>query len=307
MELRTLRYFLAVCEAGSMTRAAERLHVTQPTLSRQISDLERELGCALLARRSRSVEPTEEGLHLIARASDIVSLVDLTEGEYRNRSKVVAGEIRIACGESSGMSIVADVASKFRERHPQVRFGLHSGNAGYVVERLERGLDDFAVLFSYPGIERYEHVRLPHTDAWGVYLPEGDPLTAKVSLSPKDLEGLPLIASEQALQTDELSAWFGESLPSVTLAATYTLSYNGTVLARRGVGYMLGLEDIAPTGTGSGLEFRPLWPPIVAHIDFAWKRDAKLSNAATLYVEEVRKACRQKRENSMSKPSLFNL
>ncbi|MDO4405161.1 MAG: hypothetical protein Q4C09_09005 [Atopobiaceae bacterium] len=105
------------------------------------------------------------------------------------------------------------------------------------------------------------------------------------------LEGLPLIASEQALQTDELSAWFGGSLPGVTLAATYTLSYNGAVLARRGVGYMLGLENIAPTGVGSGLEFRPLWPPIVAHIDFAWRRDAKLSNAAALYLEEMREAC----------------
>lgn len=292
MELRTLRYYLAVCEAGSMSRAAERLHVTQPTLSRQISDLERGLGCALLVRRSRSVEPTEEGLHLMARASDIVSLADLTEGEFRDLGKVVAGDIRIACGESSGMSIVADVARGLRERHPRVRFCLHSGNAGYVVERLERGLDDFAVLLGYPGIGRYEHVRLQHTDAWGVYLPEGDPLAAKALLSPADLEGLPLIASEQALQTDELSTWFGGSLTSVTLAATYTLGYNGAVLARRGVGYMLGLENIAPSGAGSGLEFRPLWPPIVAHIDFAWRRDARLSNAAALYLEEVREACR---------------
>lgn len=295
MELRTLRYYLAVCEAGSMSRAAERLHVTQPTLSRQISDLERELGCALLARHSRSVEPTEEGLHLMARASDIVSLADLIEGEFRDRGKVVAGDVRIACGESSGMSIIADVVGGFRERHPQVRFCLHSGNAEYVIERLERGLDDFAVLFSYPGIERYEHVSLPHTDAWGVYLPEGDPLAAKEVLSPTDLEGIPLIASEQALQTDELSSWFGGSLESVTLAASYTLSYNGTVLVRRGVGYMLGLDAMAPTGPGSGLEFRPLWPPIVAHIDFAWRRGVRLSNASDLFLRDIKESCGSQR------------
>ncbi|MBQ3338311.1 MAG: LysR family transcriptional regulator [Atopobiaceae bacterium] len=290
MELRTLRYYLAVCESGSMTRAAERLHVTQPTLSRQISDLERELDCELLVRHSRSVEPTEEGLHLMARAADIVSLADLTEAEYRNNGQVVAGDVRIACGESSGIAPIASCAREFRVRHPQVRFRLHSGNADYVVERLERGLDEFAILFSYPGVDRYEHVRLPHTDAWGIYLPESDPLAAKGAISPEDLDGLPLIVSEQALETDELSAWFGESLPHVELAATYTLAYNATVLVREGAGYMLGLDALAPTGPGTGLEFRPLWPPIVAYIDLAWRRGQKLSNAASLFLEELKSA-----------------
>lgn len=290
MGLRTLRYYLAVCDAGSMSRAAERLHVTQPTLSRQIRDLERELGCTLLVRRSRSVEPTEEGLHLMARATDIVSLADLTEAEYRDRGKVVAGDVRIACGESSGIALVASAAREFRMRYPQVRFCLHSGIADYVVERLERGLDDFAVLFSYPGVERYEHVRLPHTDAWGVYLPEGDPLAAKETVSPEDLEGLPLIASEQALETDELSAWFGGSLARVKVTVTYTLGYNALVFVRAGGGYMLGLDALTPTGPGTGLEFRPLWPPIVARIDFAWRRGQKLSNAAGMFLDHLKAA-----------------
>ncbi len=290
MELRTLRYYLAVCEAGSMSRAAERLHVTQPTLSRQISELERELGCDLLVRHSRSVEPTEEGLHLMTRASDIVSLADLTEAEYRDRGEVIAGDVRIACGESSGISPVASCSRDFRRRYPQVRFRLHSGNADYVVERLERGLDDFAILFSYPDIDRYEHVRLPHTDAWGIYLPEGDSLADREVISPGDLKGLPLIVSEQALETDELSAWFGESLSQMELAATYTLGYNGTVFVREGAGYMLGLDALAPTGPGSGLEFRPLWPPIVAHIDFAWRRGQRFSNAAGLFLKELKGA-----------------
>ena len=290
MELRTLRYYLAVCDAGSMSRAAQRLHVTQPTLSRQISDLERELGCTLLVRHSHSVEPTEEGLHLMARAADIVSLADLTEGEYLNRGKVVAGDIRIACGESNGIALVASAAREFRTRYPQVRFCLHSGNANYVIERLERGLDDFAVLFSYPEVKRYEHVRLPHTDAWGVYLPEGDPLAAKDTISPEDLAGLPIIASDQALETDELSAWFGESLARIKIAATYTLGYNALVFVREGAGYMLGLDALTPTGPGTGLEFRPLWPPIVARIDFAWRRGQKLSNAASLFLNDLKAA-----------------
>ena len=290
MELRTLRYYLAVCEAGSMSRAAERLHVTQPTLSRQISELERELGCELLVRHSRSVEPTEEGLHLMARASDIVSLADLTQSEYRDRGKVIAGDIRIACGESSGIAPIAVCAREFCIRNPQVRFCLHSGNADYVIERLERGLDDFAILFSYPEIERYEHIRLPHTDAWGIYLPEDDPLAAKEVVSPEDLEGLPLIASEQALETDELSTWLGDSLSRVRVVATYTLGFNALVFVREGAGYMLGLDALATTGPGTGLEFRPLWPPIVARIDFAWRRGQKLSNAAKLFLDELKAA-----------------
>ncbi|MDO5107368.1 MAG: LysR family transcriptional regulator [Coriobacteriaceae bacterium] len=291
MELRTLRYYLAVCEAGSMSRAAERLHVTQPTLSRQISELERELGCALLIRRSRSVEPTEEGLHLMARASDIVSLADLTEDEYRDRGGVVAGDIRIACGESSGIALVASCAREFQSRYPQVRFCLHSGNADYVVERLERGLDDFAILFSYPGIERYEHMRLPHTDAWGIYLPEGDPLAAKEVISSEDLEGVPLIASEQALETDELSTWLGDSLARVRVSATYTLGYNALMFVREGAGFMLGFDSLAATGPGTGLEFRPLWPPIVAYVDFSWRRGQKLSHAAKLFLDDLRGVC----------------
>lgn len=291
MELRTLRYFLAICEAGNMSRAAERLHVTQPTLSRQVAELERELGCELLVRHSRSVEPTEEGLHLLGRATDIVALADLTEEEYRSGHESIAGEVRIACGETRGMKSVALCVRRFRERYPHVRFCLHSGNAAYVLERLERGLDDFAVLIGYPGIGRYGHVRLPHTDAWGVYLAEGDPLARKEVVSPEDLVGRPLITSEQALDTNELSSWFGARLAEVELVSSYTLSYNGLMLAREGVGIMLGLEGMTATGPGTGLEFRPLWPSVVSHVDFAWRREQPLTNAARLFVEELREAC----------------
>jgi DNA-binding transcriptional LysR family regulator len=288
MELRTLRYFLAVCEAGSMSRAAERLHVTQPTLSRQVAELERELGCELLVRHSRSVEPTEEGLHLIGRATDIVALADLTEGEYKRAGEVVAGDVRIACGETHGMETLAQVARRFRARHPQVRFCLHSGNAAYVLERLERGLDDFAVLIGYPSLGRYEHVRLPHVDAWGVYVREDDPLAEKGAVLPADLVGVPLIASEQASEHDELSSWFGGYLREIEFASTYTLCYNGLMLTRAGMGPTLGLESLTATGPGTGLEFRPLTPPVVSHVDVCWRRNWRPTNACRLFADELR-------------------
>ena len=144
MDVRVLRYFLAVCEEGSMSRAAEVLHVTQPALSRQIADLERELDCTLLMRESRGVAPTEGGLYLRRRAEEIISLVDQTKAEFI-KDEMVEGDVYIGAGESDGMRVVAERIKKFREAYPQVCFHLHSGNSVDVIERLERGLDDFAV------------------------------------------------------------------------------------------------------------------------------------------------------------------
>ena len=160
MELRTLRYFLTVCQEGTMSRAADVLHVTQPALSRQIAALERELGTPLLERHARSVTPTERGLYLRRRAEEIVGLADQTTADFTQPDEIVAGDIHIGAGESEGISVVARAARAFRARHPGVRFHLHSGTAIDLIERLEHGVDDFAVLMSYTDIDRYDHLRL---------------------------------------------------------------------------------------------------------------------------------------------------
>lgn len=287
MELRTLRYFLAVCEAGNMSRAARRLHVTQPTLSRQVADLERELGCELLVRHSRSIELTEEGRHLVNRATDIVALADLAKSECRIGSQTVAGEVRIACVETRGVETIVLCARRFREAYPQVRVRLHGGDATHAIERLERGLDDFAVLVGHPDIGRYEHVRLPEVDAWGVYLLADDPLARKEFVEPADLMENSLIVPEHAWDSDELSGWFGDRLVRVKIAASYTLGNHGLMLARAGIGPMLGLEGITAAGTDTGLEFRPLRPKVASHVDFAWRREQALTNAARLFANEL--------------------
>ena len=166
MDIRVLRYYLAICREGNMSRAAQALHVTQPTLSRQIADLERELGCELLIRGSRTVTPTEKGLYLRRRAEEIVSLADQTASELAHNDEAVEGDVYIGAGESEGMRYVARVIRAFRERYPQICFHLRSGNSIDVVEWLERGLIDFAVLIAFPNINRFEHVRLHPTDAW---------------------------------------------------------------------------------------------------------------------------------------------
>ena len=276
MELRALRYYLAVCECGTMSRAAEELHVTQPALSRQIAGLERELGCELLERRSRSVRPTEKGLYLRRRAQEIVGLADQTSADFSHDDDIVAGDIHIGAGESASMRLIAQRVRAFRERYPDVRFHLHSAVATDLVERLEHGLDDLAVLMSYPEDERYSHLRLTLSDAWGVVVREDDPLAAREVISPADLAAGPL------------AAWFGDEGDDVEVAATYNLSFNAALLVQEGVGRMLTLEGLTPAGPGSGLSFRLLYPPAVSIIDVVWKRGATPTRAVSLFLESLR-------------------
>lgn len=288
MDIRVLRYYLAICREGNMSRAAQALHVTQPTLSRQIADLECELGCKLLIRGSRTVTPTEKGLYLRRRAEEIVSLADQTASELAHNDEAVEGDVYIGAGESEGMRYVARAIRTFRERYPQICFHLRSGNSIDVVEWLERGLIDFAVLIAFPNINRFEHVRLHPTDAWGMLLPEGHPLAQRETVSPRDAAEVPLILSEQALETGELSQWFGDLKGNIKIAATYNLVFNAAQLVREGVGCALTLENLVSTGPETGLAFRLMYPPVVSPIDFAWKRSATHSIAAKLFLETMR-------------------
>lgn len=287
MNIRVLRYFLAICREGNMSRAAQALHVTQPTLSRQMADLERELGCELLVRGNRTVTPTEKGLYLRRRAEEIVALADQTTSDLTHDDDVIEGDVSIGAGESEGMRVVAARIRAFRERYPHVRFHLRSGNSINVVEWLERGLVDFAVLMAYPEINRFEHVRLTPTDTWGVPMPNGHPLAQTDVITPQDLVRRPLILSEQALETDELSQWFGSLARQVEVAATYNLAFNAALLVRENVGCALVYDRLVPTGQGAGMEFRPLDPPVASSIDFAWKRGHALARAPRAFLEEM--------------------
>lgn len=287
MDIRVLRYFLAICQEGNMSRAARALHVTQPTLSRQIADLERELGCDLLERGSRHAVPTEKGRYLRRRAEEIVTLADQTASNLKRDDAVVEGDINIGAGESEGMRALAQQIRLFREKHPHVRFHLRSGNSTDVVDWLERGLVDFAVLMSYRDIDRYSYIRLAPTDAWGVLMPEGDPLSQRTAITPGDLAGLPLIVSEQALDSGEMQEWIGAGKSSLDIAATYNLAFNAGQLVREKVGYALALDRLAATGPGTGLEFRPLDPPLTSVIDFAWKPSQAFTSAAKRFLEQM--------------------
>ncbi|WP_239471177.1 LysR family transcriptional regulator [Olsenella uli] len=286
VELRHLRYFLMVAREGTISGAAAALHVSQPSLSRQMQELERELGCRLFDRGSRRIMLTETGMRLRRRAEEIVDLVGRTEDELRLSTDTLAGEVRVGGGETPAMGLVADVMAEFVDAYPLVRFSLFSGNSENVSERLDTGRLDFGVFIGHADLSRYEFLQLPARDRWGAFMREDDPLAALDAVTPVDLARRSLILSEQASR--EMGAWFHRDLEDLDVVATYNLLYNAALLARRDIGVVVSLEGIVDTSAGSGLAFRPLEPAISADVFIAWKRYQAFSPAAEAFLGEIR-------------------
>ena len=286
MELRHLRYFLMVAREGTISGAAAALHVSQPSLSRQMQELERDLGVCLFNRGSRHITLTEPGMRLRRRAEEIVDLVGRTEDEFRLTADTLSGEVRIGGGETPAMGLLADVMAWFVDAYPLVRFSLFSGNAENVGERLDSGRLDFGVFVGHADLSRYEFLQLPAHDRWGAFMREDDPLAELDCVTPVDLASRSLILSEQA--TREMGAWFHRDLEDLDVVATYNLLYNAALLARRGIGVVVSLEGIVDTSEGSGLAFRPLEPAISADVFIAWKRYQSFSPTAEAFLGEIR-------------------
>ena len=287
MELRVLRYFLAVAQEESISGAAEYLHLTQPTLSRQLMDLEEELGKKLFIRGSRKVSLTEDGVLLRKRAGEIIELVEKTESEFWGTGEAVAGDICIGGGESDAMRLVARAARDLQRTFPNIRYHLFSGNAADVCERLDRGCLDFGILLEPGDLKRYDYIRLPVTDVWGVLLRKDHPLAAKERICPEDLLDQPLLLSRQSVGKDSLSAWFGQDYGSLNIAATYNLIYNASLMVEEGLGCALALDRLVNTTGDSQLCFRPLEPRLEVRLYVVWKKFQVFSKAAAKFLSAL--------------------
>lgn len=287
LEIRVLRYFLAVAREGSVTRAARALHLTQPTLSRQIRELEEELGQTLFSRGGRELSLTREGLLLRQRAEEIVGLAEITEKEFRSLGeKTVSGDLSLGCGESKALSFVTDALKVLQDEHPLIIPHFFSGNGEIVMDRLDKGLLDFAVLMGAENTERYYSLPLPNHDTWGLLMDKDDPMAQKKAITAEDLLGIPLILSSQSLSRDELSGWLGFPMSRLHIAATYTLLFNGSLMVRSGLGYALCFDHIAPSGKDSPFAFRPLTSPL----SLVWKKHQILSAPAEAFLAKIREA-----------------
>lgn len=284
MELRVLRYFLAVAREESISRAANSLHLTQPTLSRQIIDLEQELGTKLFIRCNRKITLTDAGVRLRRRAEDIVDLMDKTEAEFFEPEDVISGDVYIGSGETHAMQLIANAIHHIQAEHPLVRFHLHSGNADDVLERLDKGLLDFGLLIEPANHVKYDSLSLPAVDVWGVLMRRDSPLADRHTIRPQDLWDAPLMLSRQRFVSNEIAGWFQKDFKTLHLVATYNLVYNASLLVEEGVGYALCLDKLVNTTGSSALCFRPLEPRLEAGLMLVWKKHQVFSKASELFL-----------------------
>ncbi|MCM1270728.1 MAG: LysR family transcriptional regulator [Ruminococcus flavefaciens] len=292
MEIKVLRYFLTIAREGSITNAANFLHVTQPTLSRQIHDLEDELGQKLFTRGSHNMTLTTEGMILRKRAEEIISMVDKTEAEFTSMEEAVGGDIYIGGGETDAIKFLAKVAKELHDTYPNIHYHLYSGNAQDVTERLDKGLLDFGVLVHPADISKYDYLNIPAKDTWGVVMRKDSPLAEKETICKEDLIGIPLICSRQAISQErsknEFTQWFGEDFDKLDIVTTFNLVYNAAIMVDAGLGYAVTIDKIANTSENSTLCFRPLEPKLDSGLNIIWKKYQVFSSAAELFLERLR-------------------
>ena len=289
MEIRVLKYFLAVAREGSITGAANSLHLTQPTLTRQLQDLEKELGQKLLVRGVL----TPEGMLLRKRAEEIIDMVEKTEAEFHSITDTISGDIYIGGGETDSMKYIAEIIKEIQEEYPQVKFHIYSGNAEDVTEKLDRGLLDFGVLIQPINLSKYDYITLPEKDLWGVILRKDSLLALKDEVKLEDLMYVPLLASRQMSPKYSRDSgfldWFGDKFEKLNIVGTYNLVYNATVMVRAGIGAAVTLDKLANTSQDSDLCFRPLSPRLESGLDIVWKKNQVFSPAAKLFLDKIMK------------------
>lgn len=288
MEFRVLQYFLAIAREETISGAANRLHITQPTLSRQMKELEDELGKQLFIRGNRKITLTEDGMLLRHRGEEIVSLVEKTEQEIMLSETTISGDIYIGGGETEGMRLIAKVIQKCQKEYPNIKFHLYSGNAQDVADRIEKGLLDFGILIEPADISKYDFIKLPTKDVWGVLMRKDSPLAKLDKITANDIKSLPIICSSQEMVKNELSGLLDINFDKLNIVATYNLIYNASLLVKESNVYALTLDRLINTTGNSSLCFKPLEPRLEVGLTFVWKKYQIFSRASKYFLTMLR-------------------
>lgn len=287
MDIKTLKYFLTVAREESITKAAERLYMTQPPLSRQLKALEDELGKQLFIRGSRKIILTEDGMLLKKRAEEMIELMEITKAEISASGATIGGDVYIGGGETEGMRIVARVTEKLRNKYPDIKIHLFSGHAEDIAEKLDRGLLDFGIFIEPADMTKYDYIRLKTTDIWGLLMRKDNPLASKDAIRTEDLMTIPVICSEQFER--EMLGFSGGEYNKLNIVATYNLLYNASLLVEENVGCALCIDGIIRCGSDSLLCFRPIEPRLEVGISIGWKKYKSFSKAASKFLKEIQK------------------
>lgn len=288
MELRVLQYFLAVTREQSISGAAEALHLSQPTLSRQLREMEEELGKQLIIRGNRRITLTEEGIILRKRAEEIMELVRKTENEITLSNNYIAGDITVGAGETDGVRFLTKTAKALQEDFPDIHFHIISGDGISVLENLDRGLIDFGLVFGEVDTSKYNMLKVPYKDTWGVLMRHDTDLAEKEVITSEDLQDKPLILSRQRSSKSSLIKWLGKKYEDLNIVGTYNLLFNGSLMVKDGMGYALCFDKIIHITEHSSLCFRPLMPELSEEMHIIWKKYQIFPKAAEKFLQKMR-------------------
>ncbi len=288
VETRLLHYFLTVARERNITNAAKALHITQPTLSRQMALLENEVGAKLFLRDSRPLSLTNEGLLLRRRAEEILELIEKTEAEISDQEEQVEGTISIGCGELASVKLLTELMAGFSQRHPQVIFDVYTANADQIKRRMDDGVTDLGLLLEPADMERYEYIRMPVRERWAAVMPSGVPLARQEHVTAKDLADIPVIMPSRQKVHDEVASWFGSCYDKLRVAGVSNLSTNAAMMVRAGLGYALIIEGALPFLEQSEVRMVPLYPELTAASVLAWKRGQPFPTAVSRFLEHIK-------------------
>lgn len=284
MELRVLQYFLAVTREESISGAAESLHLSQPTLSRQLKDLEDELGKRLFIRGNRKITLTEEGMILRKRAEEVIDLITKTEHEISTTDDVITGDVYIGAGETDAVRYLARAARELQKEYPDVHYHISSGDTTDVLERLDKGLIDFGLLFGTVDTSKYEYLSFPVSDSYGILMRKDSPLAEKDRICPEDLWNKPLIFNRNTRDGDILTSWLKKSRSEIQVISTYNLLFNASLMVEEGLGYAFAFDKIINVSGNNNLCFRPLDPPLHTGMSLIWKKYQVFPKAAQKFL-----------------------
>jgi len=287
MDIRELKYFLAVAREENVSKAADYLFITQPSLTRHIQSLEQEIGKPLFIRGNRKMTLTETGILLRKHAEEIVELYDKAKNALQSPAENVAGEVYIGSGESYAVKIIANIAKEVISEYPNIKFNFYSGDSIDVSEKLEKGLLDFGILIEASDLNKYDGLRLPVKDVWGVLMRKDAPLAENEFITPEDLFDKPLICSKHSMAIKNISRWLKTEPEKLNIAASYNLIYNASLMVEEGIGYAIGLDKLINTGADSPFVFRPLMPIMESPLDIVWKKYQVFSPAAQVFLQKL--------------------
>lgn len=286
MDIRVLKYFITVVEEENILKASQVLHITQPTLSRQLMDLEKELNCKLFIRSNRKITLTSEGLFLYNKAKEIILLQAKTINVLKNSHEIISGDIYIGCAETNAFKFLVKTMTKIKKTHKDIHYHIFSGNADTVIEQLDKGILDFGLLIDAHDKQKYNFITLPVKDIWGLLMLKNSPLADKEYITSSDILNIPLICSGQTMVSNKIAGWLNQNFTQLNIVANYNLIYNASIMVQENLGSALCLANLVNTN-GTNLCFKPLYPPLEAQIDLVWKKHQILTKPAQLFLQNL--------------------